>query len=51
MQDTTSFREDIEAELYFLLNVNIFQVKFLISEHKVYYAPIKPSERQLDVEA
>ena len=51
MQDTTSLRENIETELYFLFSINTFQVKLLISEHKVDDTPIEPSKGQLDVEA
>ena len=51
VQDTTSLRENIEAELYFLLSINMIKVEFLVSEHKVDYAPIEPSESEFDVEA
>ena len=50
MEDATPPWEYVKAKLDFLLFVNTLQIKVLLGDNEVGYAPIEPSEAHLDVE-
>ena len=50
MQHTSAFREDVIAELQSLVFVHVIQINIYIwINDQINDAPVKPSERQLDV--
>ena len=49
MEDAAPPREYIEAKLNFLLFVDAFQIKVLLSYDEISYPPIEPGEAHFDV--